>query len=425
MQIRSIRAFEILDSRGIPTISTKIMLSDGSQGISEVPSGASTGTSEVLEIRDRDKNRYRGKGVLKAVDIVNNEIAPNLINQEFNTQEEFDKYLIQLDGTELKSNLGGNSILSLSIAFCKASAKSKGLELYEYFADIYTKGNYTKSFFKMPKNMILIMEGGLHGNWATDFQEFMIVPDMYRIPKIQDRIRAGAEIFHATHDILEEKGYASTVGFEGAFAPKELKSNTEAIEIILEGIQRAGYQPYIDFTIALDVAASELYNSDIDKYELKTEELILSREEWLDTQIEWFNKYPIFSIEDTFDQEDWEGWRLLNERVGNKYQIVGDDLLTTNVKRINKGIELKAMNAVLIKLNQIGSITETLEAIRLTKEHGMQAVVSHRGGETNDNIIADLVVGTDADQTKFGGPDRGERLAKYNRLLEIADQLGL
>ncbi len=425
MQIKSVRAIEILDSRGIPTISTKIILDDGSIGVSEVPSGASTGTSEVLEIRDGDKARHRGKGVIKAVDIVNNDISPKIINKAFNTQEEFDNFLIELDGTELKSNFGGNSILSLSMAFCKASAKSKGLELYEYIAHIYTKGNYTKEFFKMPKNMILIMEGGLHGNWATDFQEFMVVPDMYRLPKIQDRIRAGAEIFHATHDILEEKGYASTVGFEGAFAPKELKSNTEAIEIILQGIERAGYHPYIDFTIALDVAASEFFNSETNKYELKTEGLALNREEWLDKQIEWFSKYPMFSIEDTFDQEDWSGWQMLNSRVGDKYQIVGDDLLTTNVKRINKGIELKAMNAVLIKLNQIGSVTETLNAIRLTKEHGMQAVISHRGGETNDSMIADLVIGTDADQSKFGGPDRGERLAKYNRLLEIADQLGL
>ncbi len=425
MRIKHIRAFEILDSRGLPTISTRLILEDGFDGISEVPSGASTGTTEVHEIRDGDKNRYRGKGVLKAVDIVNNEIAPKLIGKEFNTQKDFDQFLIDLDGTELKTNLGGNSILSLSMAFCKASAKSKGLELYEYFAHIYTNGNYTKDFFKMPKNMILIMEGGLHGNWATDFQEFMIVPDMFRMPKIQDRIRAGAEIFHATHDILEEKGYASTVGFEGAFAPKELKSNNEAIEIMLEGIERAGYHPYVDFTLALDVAASEFYNSDTKMYELKAEGLTLTTEQWLEKQIEWFAKYPMFSIEDTFDQEDWNGWQQLNSRVGDKYQIVGDDLLTTNVKRINKGIELKAMNSVLIKLNQIGSVTETLNAIKLAKDNGMTAVISHRGGETNDSMIADLVVGTDADQSKFGGPDRGERLAKYNRLLEIADKLGL
>ncbi|MBI2356985.1 phosphopyruvate hydratase [Candidatus Dojkabacteria bacterium] len=425
MIIKSVKAIEILDSRGYPTISTKVTFDNGTWAKGEVPSGASTGDTEVLELRDGDKSRYRGKGVLKAVETVNNQIAKELVGKNFQTQEEFDKFLIKLDGTKLKNNLGGNSILSLSMAFCRATALEKAIPLYEYFAKLYTKDNYHKSDLKMPNPMILVMEGGLHGNWATDFQEYMVVPDEFRFVNFKEKLRASAEIFHAIHDILVKKKYSANVGFEGAYAPSELQSNKEAFDIILEGIEKAGYKPYIDFRLAIDVAASEFYDDKKDKYVLRREGLELGRTDWLEKQLEWFKEYPMFSIEDTFDQEDWVGWQYLMRKVGDKYQIVGDDLLTTNVERITKGINLKAMNAVLIKLNQIGTVTETIDAIRLTHEAGMKAVISHRGGETNDDMIADLVVGTGASQSKFGGPDRGERLAKYNRLLEIESELNI
>ncbi len=423
MKIKRINSIEILDSKSTPTISTTIELEDGSIAKGEVPSGASTGNTEVLELRDQDPKRYNGKGVLKAIDIVNNEISKALIGKDFHTQEELDRFLIDLDGTKQKSRLGGNSILSVSMAFCRATAKSKGIELYEYFAKIFTKDHYDSSYFKLPTPLVLIMEGGLHGNWATDFQEFMIVPYLPRFKTFKEMLRASSEVFTATHDVLIEKGYSSTVGFEGAYAPSEIKSNTEAFEIILKGIEKAGYQPYIDFSLAIDVASSEFYNKASQKYKLKREGLELNRSDWLEWQKTNFAKYPIFSVEDSFDQEDWAGWQYLNKEVGGKYQIVGDDLLTTNTERIQKAINLKACNAVLIKLNQIGSVTETLEAIKMTQDAGMKAVVSHRGGETNDDMIADLVVGTGSTQSKFGGPDRGERLAKYNRLLEIEDKL--
>ncbi|HRI05712.1 MAG TPA: phosphopyruvate hydratase [Candidatus Dojkabacteria bacterium] len=423
MRIKDVKSIEILDSRGYPTLSTKIVLDSGVWAKGEVPSGASTGDTEVLELRDGDKGRYRGKGVLKAVDTVNNQIKKEIVGRDFKSQEEFDKFLIDMDGTKLKTNLGGNSILSLSMAFCRATALEMGILLYEYFAKIYTNDRYDKDFFKLPNPLILVMEGGLHGNWATDFQEYMVVPDEFRFPNFKEKFRAGAEIFHAMHDILVEKKYSANVGFEGAYAPSELQSNKEAFDIIMEGIERAGYKPYIDFRLAIDVAASEFYDDEKEKYVLKREGLELTRTEWLEKQLEWFNEYPIFSVEDTFDQEDWVGWQYLMRNSGDKYQVVGDDLLTTNVERITKGINLKAMNAVLIKLNQIGSVTETIDAIRLTHKSGMKAVISHRGGETNDDMIADLVVGTGSSQSKFGGPDRGERLAKYNRLLEIESEI--
>lgn len=423
MTIKDIKAIEILDSRGYPTISTQVTLHSGITAKGEVPAGASTGDTEVLELRDGDSKRYRGKGVLKAVDIVNNQLHKELVGKKFDNQEEIDRYLINLDGTPLKENLGGNSILSISMAFCRASALEKAIPLYEYFAKIYTKDRYNRNSLKLPNPMILVMEGGLHGNWATDFQEYMVIPDIYRFSNFKEKLRAGAEIFHAIHDILMDKGYSANVGFEGAYAPQELKSNNEAFDIIVEGIEKAGYKPYIDFKLSIDAAASEFYDKQKDKYILKREGLEMGRSEWLEKQLEWFKKYPISSLEDTFDQEDWTGWQYLMRSAGDKYQIVGDDLLTTNIERIQKGINLKAMNSVLIKLNQIGTVTETIDAIRMAHNANMTAVISHRGGETNDDMIADLVVGTGASQSKFGGPDRGERLAKYNRLLEIESEL--
>jgi enolase len=418
MQILSIKAREILDSRGVPTIETQIILNDGSIGVGAVPSGASTGTSEAHELRDGDPERYFGKGVLKAVENVNNKIAEALQDHDFENQEEFDRFLIELDGTENKSKLGGNAILSCSMAFSRAAAFSQDIPLYTYFQQI---SGYKE--FEIPQINMLIMEGGKHGNWATDFQEYMVVLKREKFPTISESIGAGAEIFKATHDVLHEKGYGTAVGFEGAFAPMEIKSNTEAFEIMLAGIEKAGYKPEEEVTLAIDAAASEFYEDG--KYNLKREGKTLTSKEWIDMQIDWFAKYPMFSLEDTLHEEDWEGWSELVERVGDKYQIVGDDLLTTNTERIQKAIDEKAANAVLIKINQIGTIAETLEAIKLSDSADFNTMISHRGGETNDDLIADLVMGTSSWQTKFGGPDRGERVAKYNRLLQIEQELKL
>lgn len=419
MRIRRLLAREILDSRGIPTISTYLELDDGSWAKGEVPSGASTGKTEVLEMRDKDEKRYMGKGVLKAVDIINNEITNQVKNRDFRTQKELDEFLITLDGTEQKNRLGGNTILSISMAFCRATAKSMGIPLYQYFARIYWDDNFSVSDLKLPTPQILVMEGGVHGGWATDIQEFMIVPDEKRFPMFSERLRAGAEVFHSIHDLLGDKKYDRTVGFEGAFAPSELKSNAEAFEIILKGIEKAGYKAGDDFKFAIDVASSEFLNPKTKKYQLKSEKKSYTRDQWLGKQKEWYDKYPMFSIEDPYDQEDWNGWQMFMQQLGDKYQVVGDDLLTTNINRIQKAISLNAVNSVLIKLNQIGTVTETLDAIKTATAAGYSTIISHRAGETNDDMIADLVVGTPATQSKFGATDRGERLAKYNRLLEI------
>lgn len=423
MTIKKLQAREILDSRGRPTIETYIELADGSTAISAVPSGASTGATEVLELRDGDENRYFGKGVLKAVAVVEGEIANAVIGKDFSTQKELDQALIDLDGTELKTKLGGNSILSVSMAFCRATAKSMGIELYEYFAQMYWGEGYDKSLLQMPQPMILIMEGGVHGSWSTDFQEYMIVPKKDKFPKFSEALRASAETFKVVHDLLNEKGYSTGVGYEGAYSPNQMESNKEAFDIIFEGVEKAGYKLDEEVVMALDIASSEFYDKESKMYDLRKEGRKMESGEWLELQKEWFAQYPIWSIEDNMDQSDWDGWLETMKMFGDKHQIVGDDLLTTNVKRISKAVELGACNSVLIKLNQIGSVTETLDAIKMTEQAGWTAVISHRGGETNDDMIADLVVGTYADQSKFGGPDRGERLAKYNRLLEIETKL--
>lgn len=423
MKIKSLSAREILDSRGIPTVEAVITLEDGTTAKGQVPSGASTGTAEVLEMRDGDKKRYFGEGTLKAAEKVNTTIAQAVVGKDFASQVEFDRHLIELDGTELKEKLGGNSILSASMAFCRATAASMQIPLFEYFARIYWGPEFDRSLLKLPKPMILIMEGGLHGNWATDFQEYMVVPQGERFKSFKEALRAGAEIFQATHDLLVERGYSGAVGFEGAFAPTTIRSNEEAFDLILEGVTKAGYKPGEEIVLAIDIASSEFYNQKTKRYELRRENKSLDRDEWVNLQEQTYAKYPIWSIEDPLDQGDWEGWPIINSRFGDSHQIVGDDFLTTNVKRIKKAIDLNAVNSVLIKLNQIGTVTETLNAIRLSVLAGYTAIVSHRGGETNDDMIADLVVGTAADQSKFGGPDRGERLAKYNRLTEIEEML--
>lgn len=423
MKIKNIHAREILDSRGIPTISTEIELWSEDKGKGEVPSGASTGTTEVLELRDGDKSRYNGQGVLKAVENVNTIIAEAIKNKDFTSQKEFDDFLIDLDGTDQKSKLGGNAILSCSMAFCRAIANALGLHLYEYFGMIYWDQEYKPESLRLPRPLVLVMEGGKHGDWSTDIQEYMIAPKMDKFDSFNDAFRASTEVFHAIHDVLQEKGYSTGVGFEGAYAPREIQSNKEAFDIIMEGIEKAGYKPGDDFELAIDGAASEFYENERNLYTLHREAKDLTSEEWMKLQEEWYSQYPIFSVEDIFDEEDWSAWKTFTQRNGNKYQVVGDDLLTTNVLRIQKAIDEKSVNSVLIKLNQIGTVSETLDAIRLTVDNGMTAIISHRGGETNDDMIADLSVGTPAQQSKFGGPDRGERLAKYNRLLEIEEIL--
>ena len=421
MKIKNIHAIEILDSRGIPTISTEIELLSGDRAKGEVPSGASTGENEVLELRDGDEKRYHGKGVLKAIQNINTVIREAVVDKEFENQKQFDDLLNTLDGTPNKSKLGGNAILSCSMAFCRAASVRVGLELYQYLGMIYWGEGYSENKFKLPRPQILLLEGGKHGNWSTDIQEFMIIPKENAFSSFRETLRASSEIFHKIHDILDSQGYSVGVGYEGAYSPMQIQSNKEALDIIVEGIKIAGYDG--KFEIAIDVASSEFFNKETNKYELKRENTILSASEWFNMQKDWYSQYPMYSIEDPMDQNAWADWSLFTSQLGSKYQIVGDDLLVTNTKLIQKGIQQKAMNSVLIKLNQIGSVTETLDAIRMTVDNGMNAVVSHRSGETNDSFIADLVVGTPAQQSKFGGPDRGERLAKYNRLLEIEELL--
>ena len=419
MKIKDVNAIEILDSRGIPTVSVEIELLSGDKARGEAPSGSSTGSNEALELRDNDQKRFNGKGVLTAVNNVNTIIRDAIIDKEFESQKQFDDFLISLDGTENKSKLGANAILPCSIAFCKAAALRIGLELFEYIGMIYWDKEYSKDKFHMPRPQILMMEGGKHGNWATDIQEYMIIPKLNSFKNFSEILRASSEIFYSIQDILDKKRYSTGVGYEGAFAPKEIKSNKEALDILMEGIEKSGY---IDkFDMALDIAASELFNKDTQKYDLKRENKSVTAQEWIALQNQWYSQYPVFSIEDPLDESSWEQWSTFTKSFGSKYQIVGDDLLVTNTKLIQKGIEEKAMNAVLIKLNQIGTVSETLDAIRMSVDNGMQAIVSHRSGETNDSFIADMVVGTAAQQSKFGAINRGERLAKYNRLLEIEE----
>ena len=422
MKIEKIHSLEVLDSNGNPTIETTIELLDGTIETASVPSGASTGKTEVLELRDGDLNRYNGKGVSKAVDIVNNQIAELLKDKEFKSQEEFDNLLIQADGTPLKTKLGGNSILSCSIAFCKVVAKSLGIELFDYISMIYYGDEYKKKNLHTPTPLILVLEGAKHGNWATDIQEYMIIPNMEKFGTFKEALRAGTAVYKAIEKTLDQKGYSVGVGFEGAFSPKEIQSNKEAFDIILDGIKLAGYTPKEDFNIAIDVASSEFYNEETKMYELRRENKTLSAEEWFELQKEWYSQYPIISIEDPFEQDDWEMWSKFTEEFKDR-MVVGDDLLTTNVERIQKGIERKSANTVLIKPNQIGTVTETLNAIRLGMDNGFDSIISHRSGETVDSFVADLAVGTPAKYCKFGGPNRGERIVKYNRLLEVEDML--
>ncbi len=411
--IRVIDSMEILDSRGNPTIRTFVELEDGTVGVASVPSGASTGENEALELRDGDPKRYGGKGVLKAVANVKEVIAPRLKGMDPIRQQEIDKIMIELDGTKFKKNLGANAILSVSMAVCRAAAKSLGLPLYEYIGGC--------SANRLPVPMLNVLNGGAHADSSVDFQEFMIVP--LGAPTFAEAVRYAAETFHTLKKILKEKGHATSVGDEGGFAPNTLKSNEEPCELIVEAIEKAGYRPGEDIAIALDPAASSFY---------KDGKYILSRsgagektsDEIIEILKDWVSKYPIVSIEDGLGEEDWDGFKKLTQEIGDKVQIVGDDIFVTNTEFIKKGIELGTANSVLIKLNQIGSVSETVEAIRLCREAGWTYVVSHRSGETEDDFIADFTVAMDGRQIKTGSTCRSERLCKYNRLMEIERELG-
>jgi len=416
MNIQNIHAREILDSKGHPTVEVDLTLENGMTATASVPSGASTGSTEAVELRDGDKARYFGKGVLKAVENINTTLKHVVVGQDVTNQRNIDTLMMEADGTENKGKLGGNAIVAVSMAAARAAAMSQGIPLYTYLGSLV--GN-TK--FELPQPLLLVLEGGKHGNWSTDCQEYFVVPKKERFPTFKEALRAGAEIFHALEKILADKHYATGVGYEGAFCPIEMKSNEEAFQLMIEATEKAGYKMGDEVVLGLDAAASEFFANGT--YTLKSEgDLTLTSRQWSDKVIEWTKKYPIWSLEDVHSESDWDEWTYFTSTIGNDHQIVGDDLLTTNVKHIQTAIDKKAVNSVLIKVNQIGTVSETLDAISLAHKAGYTTVVSHRGGETNDDFIADLVVGT-SKQSKFGGPDRGERLAKYNRLLRIEEEL--
>lgn len=410
--IIDIFAREILDSRGNPTVEVEVELDSGAVGRAAVPSGASTGAFEAVELRDGDKSRYLGKGVLKAVQNVNDIIAPELIGMEAQDQVAIDKAMIELDGTPNKSKLGANAILGVSLAVAKAAAEECGLPLYQYIGGVNAK--------TLPVPMMNILNGGKHADNNVDIQEFMIMP--VGAPNFREALRMCSEVYHNLKNVLHSKGLSTTVGDEGGFAPN-LTSNEEAIQVILEAIEKAGYVPGEDIVLALDPAATEMYKED-GKYHFEGEGIVRTSAEMVDFWEQLVNKYPIVSIEDGLAEEDWNGWKLLTERLGKKIQLVGDDLFVTNTQRLSKGISMGVANSILIKLNQIGTLTETLDAIEMAKRAGYTAVVSHRSGETEDSTIADLVVGVNAGQIKTGAPARTERVAKYNQLLRIEEVLG-
>ena len=412
--IISVNALQVLDSRGNPTVEVEVVLGDGSWGRAIVPSGASTGVHEALELRDGDKARYGGKGTSKAVNNVNTEIADLLLGADATQQKEIDMAMLALDGTPNKKNLGANAILGTSLAVAKAAANSLALPLYRYLGGVYAH--------VLPAPMMNILNGGAHTGWqTTDAQEFMVMP--LGAPTFSEALRWGAEIYHTLKTVLKEKGYATLVGDEGGYAPA-LKTNAEAVEIILQAIEKAGYKPGEDVCIALDPAASEFYDEKEKLYNLRTEGRKLNSEEMAAFWVDWVNKYPIVSLEDGFAQDDWEGWKSFTAQVGDKVQIVGDDLLVTNPTRVRRAIDEKACNSLLVKVNQIGSLTETMEAVTLCQTHGWTAVTSHRSGETEDTTIADLSVAMNMGQIKTGAPARSDRVAKYNQLLRIEAELG-
>ncbi|WP_303866398.1 phosphopyruvate hydratase [Acetobacterium wieringae] len=411
--IEDIFAREILDSRGNPTIEVDVILEDGTMGRSIVPSGASTGAFEAVELRDKDCSRYQGKGVLKAVDSVAY-AQEFLVGMDASDQIAVDGVLISLDGTENKSKLGANAILGISMAAAHAAAKSLGMPFYKYLGGVNAK--------LLPTPMMNILNGGEHADNNVDIQEFLIMPVGAR--DFREAVRMGSEIFHQLKKVLGEKGMATSVGDEGGFAPN-LKSNEEALQLIVEAIEGAGYLPGEDVQLAMDVAASEIYNEETKKYFLAGEGVEKTAEEMIAFYEMLIDKYPIISIEDGLDEEDWDGWKIMTERLGKKVQLVGDDIFVTNTERLKRGIDNGVANSILVKVNQIGTLTETLDTIEMAKRAGYTVVVSHRSGETEDVTIADLVVAVNAGQIKTGAPSRTDRVAKYNQLMRIEEQLGL
>ena len=408
--ITDVYAREILDSRGNPTVEVDVYLEDGSFGRAAVPSGASTGAFEAVELRDGDKGRYLGKGTLNAVDNVNTLIAPALVGLDAADQSGIDRFLIEMDGTDNKGKLGANAILGVSLAVAKAAADSAGLPLYRYIGGANAK--------VLPSPMMNILNGGKHADNNVDIQEFMVMP--LGAETFSEALRMGTEVFHSLKKVLNSKGYNTAVGDEGGFAPN-LGSNEEALAIIVEAIKAAGYEPGKDVYLALDVASTELYHDGI--YDLAGEGVQKTASEMVDFYEELCSKYPVISIEDGLAEEDWEGWKMMTERLGGKVQLVGDDLFVTNTRRLSRGIAEDTGNSILVKVNQIGTLTETLEAVEMAKQAGYTAVISHRSGETEDATIADIAVATNAGQIKTGAPSRSDRVAKYNQLLRIEEEL--
>ena len=413
VEIVDVVARQILDSRCFPTVEVEVYLEDGTMGRAAVPSGASTGIYEAVELRDGDKDYFMGKGVLKAVENVNDTIGEELIGCNVFDQTYIDKMLIELDGTSNKGKLGANAILGVSMAVARASADELGLPLYQYIGGVNAK--------QLPVPMMNILNGGEHADNSVDVQEFMILP--VGAPSFKEGLRMGAEVFHSLKKVLSERGLACGVGDEGGFAPN-LGSNREALELIVEAIEKAGYKPGDDVRLGLDVAATEMYDKETKLYDLKHEGKKLTAEQMVDLYEEWVNNFPIVTIEDGLDEEDWDGWKVLTDRLGKKVQLVGDDLFVTNTERLERGIEAGVANSILIKVNQIGTITETLDAIEMAKRAGYTAVISHRSGETEDTTIADLAVAVNAGQIKTGAPSRTDRVAKYNQLLRIEEMVG-
>ena len=409
--IELLRAREILDSRGDPTVAVDALLADGSHGTAMVPSGASTGAHEAVELRDGEKGRYRGKGVRRAVENVDDVIAPELIGEDAADQSAIDKILLQLDGTENKSKLGANAMLGVSLACARAAANAVGLPLYRYLGGPLAR--------TLPVPMMNVLNGGKHATDSADMQEYMIVP--LGRDSFHEAVRAGSEVFHALKDILHGKGMGTGVGDEGGFAPSGLKDNEEPITLILQAIEKAGYRPGEDVAIALDPAATELFQDGT--YALAREHLSLTAAELTARYADWIARYPIVSLEDGLAEDDWAGWADQTKKLGNKVQLVGDDVFVTNIKRIRRGVAEECANAVLIKLNQIGTLSETIEAVELAHRSGYAAVISHRSGETEDTTIADLAVALNTGQIKTGSLSRSERVAKYNRLMEIEIEL--
>ena len=415
--IETVKALEVLDSRGNPTVQVEVVTEGGFSGVAMVPSGASTGSFEAVELRDGDTDRYMGKGVLKAVENVNKKIAKEIEGKNLYEQALIDKTMIELDGTENKGKLGANAMLGVSLAVAKAAANSLGMSLYNYIGGVNAK--------QLPVPMMNIMNGGKHADSSLSIQEFMIMP--VGAKTFTECMEIGVSVYHNLKKVLKAKGYSTAVGDEGGFAPN-VSGEEEAIQIILEAIEKAGYEPGKDVCLALDLASTEMYDEakkiGKDGYYFWKIDKFLSKEEMVNYIVDLVNKYPIISVEDGLAEEDWESWKALTEKVGDKVQLVGDDLFVTNIKRLQKGIDNKTANSILIKLNQIGTLTETLDAIELAKRNGYTAVVSHRSGETEDTTLADVAVATNAGQIKTGAPCRTDRVAKYNRLLNIEDELG-